>query len=211
MFTGLIKGMGTVLEKQAGSNSAMIKIKTTLAPELKLGDSIAVNGVCLTAAALGLDWFRADMMPETLKGSNLGYLQLGAQVNLEPALTLSDRLGGHLVSGHVDGIGQVTDLRNEGNVLLIKISVPSELGKFIALKGSVAVNGVSLTVQGLSGSEFMVSLIPHTMQETNLTDLKLNTRVNIEVDLLARYVANALEQQTKPGLTVDFLSEHGFR
>jgi riboflavin synthase len=210
LFTGLIQAIGTVLEKKASSGSASLKIATELASKLNLGDSIAVNGACLTVAVLGSDWFKADVMPETLKSTTLEYLQPGDRVNLEPALLLTDRLGGHLVSGHVDGIGRVAKIHPESNAVIIQISTPEELMKFIAIKGSVAVNGVSLTVQGVSKNQFMVSLIPHTMQSTNLHDLRLPDRVNIEVDIFARYVINLLEQKANTGLTVEFLKEHGF-
>ncbi len=210
MFTGLIRDVGTVLEKRTESGSASLKITTNLIPKLNLGDSIAVNGACLTVAALDPVWFKADVMPETIKSTTLEYLQPGDRINLEPALCLTDRLGGHLVSGHVDGIGRVASIRPENNAVVIYISIPEELEKFVALKGSVAVNGVSLTIQEVSGAKFMVSLIPHTMQSTNFQDLRLHDRVNIEVDIMARYVANLLEQKTNSGLTVEFLKEHGF-
>ncbi len=211
MFTGLIQGIGAILEKKASPGSASLKIATSLISKLNLGDSIAVNGVCLTVAALGSDWFKADMMPETLKSTTLEYLQPGERVNLEPALSLADRLGGHLVSGHVDGIGQIVKIQPQSNAVIIQISTTSELMKFIALKGSIAVNGVSLTVQGVTGNQFVISLIPHTMQTTNLQYLQTNDQVNIEVDIFARYVANLLEQRTaNNGLTIDFLKEHGF-
>ena len=211
MFTGIIQGTGTLSEKKSSSNSAVVKITTDLAPILKLGDSIAVNGVCLTAAALGSDWFKADIMPETYRGTNLANLQSGDQVNLEPALALGDRLGGHMVSGHVDGVGRVTKIQLESNALVVQISVPADLTRFIALKGSVAVNGVSLTVQKVATAEFGISLIPHTMQATNLLGLKPGDQVNIEVDLLARYIAHLMENKNESVLSVDFLAEHGFK
>lgn len=211
MFTGLVKGIGTVIEKKATIEAASLRIGTGLISELNLGDSMAVNGVCLTVAALGADWFQADMMPETLKSTNLQHLQPGDRVNLEPALSLNDRLGGHLVSGHVDCIGQITKIRPESNALIVQIMVPVELMKFIALKGSIAIDGVSLTVQGVSGNTFTVSLIPHTSQETTLRYLKLNDRVNIEADMLARYVVNLWETKSRTGLSADFLAEHGFK
>ncbi len=211
MFTGLIKGIGVVMEKTNTSSAATLKIETILASELNLGDSVAVNGVCLTASALGPNWFRADMMPETIKSSNLNFLKSSDKVNLEPALAFGERLGGHLVSGHVDCISRVSAVYSEQNFRIIKVSFPAEMAKFIALKGSVAVNGVSLTIQGVSGNEFMISLIPHTLQETNLQFIKVNDLVNIEVDLLARYVVNIMEQQSgKTGLTESFLRENGF-
>jgi riboflavin synthase len=211
LFTGLVKGIGTVIEKKAASEAASLRINTGLIPDLNLGDSMAVNGVCLTVAALGADWFQADMMPETLKSTNLQYLQPGDRVNLEPALSLNDRLGGHLVGGHVDCIGQITKIRPESNALLLQILVPVELMKFIALKGSIAIDGVSLTIQGVTGNTFTVSLIPHTAQETTLRYLKLNDRVNIEADMLARYVVNLWEAKSRTGLSPDFLAEHGFK
>lgn len=211
MFTGLVKDIGTVLEKKAGSEGAFLKIATRLRSELNMGDSIAVNGACLTAAGFNNDGFQADMMPETLKATNLQYLQPGDRVNLEPALTLQDRLGGHLVGGHVDCIGQVIKIRPESNALDLQVKVPVELMKFIAVKGSIAVDGVSLTVQGVSNDSFTVSLIPHTARSTTLQYLKLNDRVNIEADMLARYVANLWESRTgRGGISAGFLADHGF-
>jgi riboflavin synthase len=211
LFTGLIKGIGTIIEKKTGSEAASLKIGTGLISGLNLGDSIAVNGACLTVAALGQDWFLADMMPETLKSTNLQYLQPGGRVNLEPALTLNDHLGGHLVSGHVDCVGQVTKIRPESNALILQILVPAELMKFIAVKGSIAIDGVSLTVQGVTGSSFTVSLIPHTAWATTLRYLKPDDRVNIEADMLARYVINFWETKSKTGISSDFLAEHGYK
>ncbi len=211
MFTGLVKDVGTVIEKKTGSETASLRIGAGLVSELNLGDSIAVNGVCLTVAALSADWFQADMMPETLKATNLQYLQPGERVNLEPALTLRDHLGGHLVSGHVDCIGQVIKIQPERNALILQVKVPVELMKFIAVKGSIAIDGVSLTVQSVTGNTFTVSLIPHTAQATTLRHLKLNDRVNIEADMLARYVVNLWETKSKTGLSADFLAEHGFK
>lgn len=211
MFTGLIKGSGTVIDKKTDAGSTSLKINSGLVMKLDLGDSIAVNGVCLTVTALGPDWFKAGMMPETLKNTTLQYLEPGDRVNLEPALTLNDPLGGHLVAGHVDCIGQVANIQPESNALIIQIIVPVELMKFIALKGSIAVNGVSLTVQKVTGNHFTVSLIPHTALMTNLHRLKLNDRVNIEVDVLARYVVNLWETKPPAGLTAAFLTEHGYK
>jgi riboflavin synthase len=210
LFTGLIRGIGTVIEKKSGSKSSILKIATVLASELKPGDSVAVNGACLTAAVIGPNWFQADIMPETFKSTNLEYLQFGAKVNLEPALVLGEPLGGHLVSGHVDCIGRIKTIRPERNAIIIQITIPAEVLQFIALKGSVAVNGVSLTVQGVSGNDFMISLIPHTMQETNLQFSKQNDQVNIEVDTLARYAAKIAAQKSKPGLTENVLAQNGF-
>lgn len=211
MFTGLIKGIGTVKEKKTGSGEASLKISTGLCSGLALGDSIAVNGACLTVAAFGTDWFQTDMMPETLKATNLQFLKPGDRVNLEPALTLQDRLGGHLVSGHVDCIGQVIKIRPESNALILQVMVTSELMKYIALKGSIAIDGVSLTVQDVGSDSFTVSLIPHTARSTTLQYLQLNDRVNIEADMLARYIVNLWESKSRgSGISAGFLAEHGF-
>ena len=215
MFTGLIQAVGTVLERQVTERAALLKIRTELARDLQLGDSVAVNGVCLTAARLGSDWFSADVMPETWRSSNLPFLKPGAAVNLEPALALGDRLGGHLVSGHVEGNGRIIRTERQNNAVLIRIGFPEELAPWIAHKGSIAVNGISLTVQALSGTELMVSLIPHTYRETNFPGLKAGDPVNLETDMLAKYVlrgdsAVADESPRRKEITKQFLMEHGF-
>lgn len=210
MFTGLIRDIGKVLDRKNNQSSAFLKIETVLIKELNLGDSIAVNGVCLTASQLGNAWFSADVMPETWKATNLSGLKLGDRVNLEPALAAGDRLGGHLVSGHVDGVGRIRSIGKEANAVIFDIAVPSELVKFIAHKGSVAVNGVSLTVQKVNGMEMIISLIPHTVQETNLQFLKAGDLVNIEVDMVARQLSKLVGKPTE-GITEEFLEKHGFK
>ncbi len=213
MFTGLIKTVGTIREKRITATVATLTIKTALAGELQLGDSVAVNGVCLTAAALGPDWFRADVMPETWRSSNLSLLRPGVGVNLEPALGLQDRLGGHLVSGHVEGIGRISRIEPQRNAILIRIKYPHDLAEYIVLKGSIAVNGVSLTIQAVAAGELLVSLIPHTYRATNFPELRPGDGVNLETDLIAKYVVKA---EPPPGpspskLTKEFLTENGFR
>lgn len=210
MFTGLIKDVGKVLEKRNTASSACLKIETELIKELGLGDSIAVNGVCLTASKLGDKWFFADVMPETWKATNLSVLKPGDWVNLEPAPAAGDRFGGHLVSGHVDGVGRVNGINKQANAVIFHISVPRELTKFIAHKGSVAVNGVSLTVQEITGATMMISLIPHTVKETNLQFLKTGSLVNIEIDMMARQLLKLAEE---PGerITEEFLERHGYK
>lgn len=210
MFTGLIKDVGKVLEMKNNGASAGLKIATVLIKTIVLGDSIAVNGVCLTAAKLGEDWFYADVMPKTWKATNLSGLKPGDWVNLEPALASGDRFGGHLVSGHVDGTGRVKGIKKEANAVIFQISVPRDLTKFIASKGSVAVNGVSLTVQEIAGEIMMISLIPHTVKETNLQFLKTGAQVNLEVDMMARQLLKLAEE---PGgrITEEFLAKHGYR
>jgi riboflavin synthase len=210
LFTGLIRDIGKVLERRNTQSSALLKIETGLIQELNLGDSIAVNGVCLTASQLGNTWFSADVMPETWKATNLSGLKPGDRVNLEPALAAGDRFGGHLVSGHVDGVGRIRSIGKEANAVIFAIAVPQELAKFIAHKGSVAVNGVSLTVQKVNGQVMMISLIPHTVQETNLQFLKAGDLVNIEVDMVARQLAKLVGNPTE-GITEEFLEKHGFK
>ena len=210
MFTGLIRDIGKVLERKNTRSSAVLKIETVIIKELNLGDSIAVNGVCLTASRLGDTWFFADVMPETWKATNLSGLNPGDRVNLEPALAVGERFGGHLVSGHVDGVGRVKNISKEANAVIYNITVPQELTKFIAYKGSVAVNGVSLTVQRIADAVMMIALIPHTVKETNLQYLKSGDPVNIEVDMMARQLWKAVGNPTQ-GITEEFLERHGFK
>lgn len=210
MFTGLIRDIGKILERKNTQSSAVMKIETVLIKELNLGDSIAVNGVCLTASRLGVTWFSADVMPETWEATNLSELKPGDRVNLEPALAAGDRFGGHLVSGHVDGVGWVRNIGKQANAVILDIAVPQKLTKLIADKGSVAVNGVSLTVQKITGVVMMISLIPHTFRETNLQYLKRGDPVNIEVDMMARQMAKLIGEPTE-GITEDFLERHGYK
>ncbi len=210
MFTGLIRDIGKVLERKNTQSSALLKIETALIKEINLGDSIAVNGVCLTASMLGDTWFSADVMPETWKATNLSSLTPGDRVNLEPALAAGDRFGGHLVSGHVDGVGRIRSIGKEANALIFTIAVPQELTKFIAPKGSIGVNGVSLTVQGITGAIMMISLIPHTVKDTNLQHIKIGDPVNIEVDMMARQLLKLVGNPTE-GITEEFLERHGFK
>lgn len=189
MFTGIIQAVGRIVSLQPLGGDLRLTVDASgldLA-DVKLGDSIAVNGVCLTAVALDGDTFAADVSVETLNCTTLGKLKTGSRVNLEKALRLADRLGGHLVSGHVDGVGEVVSVLPEARSLRWAFSVPATLARYIAAKGSVAVNGVSLTVNEVQGRRFGVNLIPHTMEKTTFGDCTAGTPVNIEVDLMARY------------------------
>ncbi len=188
MFTGLVQGVGLVAGIERSSDGARIMIATPLVPELNAGDSIAINGVCLTAVTLAGDSFAADAMNETLTRSSLGDLALGSSVNLELPLRATDRLGGHVVQGHVDGVGEVLEQHDDGFARRIRFGAPAEVLRYVVEKGSIAVDGVSLTVTAVDERSFTVSLIPETLQRTNLGQLRLGSRVNLEVDVLAKYV-----------------------
>ena len=193
MFTGIIAAVGTVreVEPAAGGVRVTIDAGTLDLTGVRSGDSIAVDGVCLTAVKLQSSGFEADVSQETLNCTT-GFAA-GARVNLEKSLRLADPLGGHLVSGHVDGMGTVTRFEASGENRLLAVAAPRELAKYIARKGSIAVNGVSLTVNAVNRSAFEINLIPHTLQATNLNGLTIGSRVNLEVDLLARYVERLSE------------------
>jgi riboflavin synthase len=188
MFTGLIADLGRVVELDTGAGGARLRIATALAGEVKEGDSVAVDGVCLTATAVDGEGFRTEAMPETLQRSSLASLAAGDAVNLELALRAADRLGGHLVQGHVDGTGTVIAVQPEGISRVVEIEAEPELTRYLVEKGSVAVNGVSLTVSALGEGSFSVSLIPETLTRTTLGAIAPGAKVNIEVDVLAKHV-----------------------
>jgi len=189
MFTGIIADVGIITDKQEREGGLRLRIATKALgmSDVQLGDSIAVNGVCLTAVKIEGNSFTVDVSRETLN-CTVGLEQQGAEVNLEKALRLADRLGGHLVSGHVDGVGEVLEFTNLGESWTLSVRAPKALAKYIAAKGSVTINGVSLTVNKVEGAVFYVNLIPHTLQETTLKNLHADSRVNLEIDLIARYV-----------------------
>ena len=193
MFTGLIEDLGSVAALEQDGKGATIEIRSALAGGLHEGDSIAVNGVCLTATAVRDQSFQAQAMNETLARSSLGRLQVGSPVNLELAMRADARLGGHVVQGHVDGTGKIRAVRDEGFARVIEIELEDSLSRYLVEKGSVAVNGVSLTVSALDEHGFSVSLIPETLERTNLGALEAGALVNIEVDILAKHVERLLE------------------
>jgi riboflavin synthase len=192
MFTGLIADLGTIDSVDAGGDGATLAIRTRLAGELAEGDSIAVNGVCLTATQIADGAFRTQAMNETLRCSSLGALGPGEAVNLELALRAGDRLGGHVVQGHVDGTGTIAAIREEGFSRVLELDVEPELARYLVEKGSVAIDGVSLTVSALRDDGFAVSLIPETLKRTNLGNIQEGASVNIEVDILAKHVERLL-------------------
>ena len=188
MFTGLVADLGRVREVERSGEGVVLTVETGLAGQLAPGDSVAVNGVCLTATELRGDAFRAEVMHETLRRSSLAEIAPGSAVNLELPLRAGDRLGGHVVQGHVDGLGTVASIKPEGFARLVEIEAPEELVRYIVEKGSIAVDGISLTVAGIEGRSFTVSLIPETLGRTNLGGAEPGTPVNLEVDVLAKYV-----------------------
>ena len=193
MFTGLIADVGSVTALERAGAGATLRIRTRLAGELSEGDSIAVNGVCLTATSVGEGAFQAQAMSETLTRSSLGALRAQGQVNLELPLRVQDRLGGHVVQGHIDGTGTVRAIREEGFARVLEIEAEPRLRRYLVEKGSVAIDGVSLTVCALLEDGFAVSLIPETLRRTNLGALEEGALVNIEVDILAKHLERLLE------------------
>ncbi len=195
MFTGIILAVGQITAIEPKGGDYRLKINTGKLPiaDADLGDSIAVNGVCLTAVELGRDYFYADVSNETISRTILKAARVGTAVNLELALTPTTRLGGHIVSGHVDGIGSVVSKSQDGRSFKYKFKVPDGLAKYIAEKGSICINGVSLTVNEVDGALFSVNIVPHTLQETTLGELAAGKEVNLEVDLLARYMERLMK------------------
>lgn len=195
MFTGIVTDIGTVTEvEQRGDLRARIQNAYDMAG-VDMGASIACNGVCLTVVGKGPDWFDVDISAETISKTNIGHhgWQQGSRINLERALKVGDELGGHIVSGHVDGVAELVEMHDEGDSLRLTFEAPAALARFIAPKGSVALNGTSLTVNEVAGNRFGVNLIPHTQEVTTWGDVKVGDKVNLEIDTLARYVARLAE------------------
>jgi riboflavin synthase len=188
VFTGLVADLGTVSDVVATPDGVRLQVATSLAAELSEGDSVAVNGVCLTAVSANAQAFTAEVMNETLRRSSLAEVSAGGRVNLELPLRAQDRLGGHVVQGHVDGVGAVSGVQDDGFARVVTIDAPPELLRYVVEKGSIAVDGVSLTVSSVSPDTFAVSLIPETLERTNLGAAAPGTPVNLEVDVLAKYV-----------------------
>lgn len=216
MFTGIIEEIGKIKNIRHGSLSSIITVEAnTVTKGTNLGDSIAVNGVCLTVVKISDNFFDADVMAETLRHSNLRSIQKGDLVNLERAMSANGRFGGHIVAGHVDNIGKISNLKKEDNAVWVTIECSSDLLKYIVYKGSVALDGISLTVADVTENSFSVSVIPHTKQETTLLTKNIGDEINIECDVIGKYVENMLkfkEKDNKPksNINMGFLSENGF-
>lgn len=219
MFTGIIIEKGVFMKRIKGNNKYQLKIKAKkVLKDIKRGDSIAVNGVCLTVVDFGENYFKADVMPTTLKASNLGELEQGAILNLEASLKPNSFLGGHFVTGHIDSTVLVKNIKEDTNAKIIEFSLNNELSSFLVDKGSVTLNGLSLTIAEITENNFKVSLIPESWEQTNLSLLSVGDRVNIETDILAKYVFKILgknergskNNSKKSRISKNFLAENGF-
>ena len=223
MFTGIIEETGKVEAVAKGSNSAVITIAAVkVLEDTKIGDSIAVNGVCLTVTSISGRKFNADVMAETLRRSSLGSLKHGSKVNLERAMAANGRFGGHIVSGHIDGVGVISSFEKEDNAVWVEIEAPAKILRYIVEKGSIAIDGISLTVAKLTDSSFAVSVIPHTGEETTLLNRNPGDIVNLENDIVGKYVERLMnfktddrdnkseERNNSDSITMDFLNENGF-
>ncbi|HBI64026.1 MAG TPA: riboflavin synthase [Clostridiales bacterium] len=216
MFTGIVEEVGEItgLRQSATSTVLGVRAKTVLGGT-KLGDSIAVNGVCLTVVRLTGDGFEGDVMPETMRRTNLGALQPKSRVNLERAMAADGRFGGHIVAGHVDGTGTITDLSPEGNAVWVTVAAAPELLRYIVEKGSITIDGISLTVAYVDNTCFRVSIIPHTGQETTLLTRRPGYVVNLECDIVGKYIEKlmqpaAADKPSSGGVSMDFLAQNGF-
>lgn len=223
MFTGIIEETGKVEAVAKGSNSAVITIAAVkVLEDTKIGDSIAVNGVCLTVTSISGRKFSADVMAETLRRSSLGSLKYGSMVNLERAMAANGRFGGHIVSGHIDGVGVISSFEKEDNAVWVEIETPAKILRYIVEKGSITIDGISLTVAKLTDSSFAVSVIPHTGEETTLLNRNPGDIVNLENDIVGKYVERLMnfktddrdnkseERNNSDSITMNFLNENGF-
>jgi len=211
MFTGIIEEIGEVFQIQQGAKSLKIKIKASkVIEDVSVGDSIAVNGICLTVCEFNNNTFSADVMAETIRKSSMSGLKMGSRVNLERAMSANGRFGGHIVSGHIDGIGKIENIKPEDNAIWFTISTTNDLSKYIVKKGSIAIDGISLTVAEVKGDIFKVSIIPHTAKETILSIKKSGDVVNLECDIVGKYIEKLINRGETSSITKDFLALHGY-
>lgn len=217
MFTGIIESLGKVESLQSVGGDIRLRIQTSLdMSDVHLGDSIATNGICLTVVEWGSNWYAADVSRESLNRTTLAQWKVGQAVNVEKAMLPTTRFGGHIVSGHVDAVGEITVVREDARSLYFEVTAPVEIAKYLAEKGSVTVDGISLTINHLRGNILSLNLIPHTAERTNISSWKTGAKVNLEVDILARYIERLLlgekaaqvPQQSK--ISLDFLAANGF-
>ena len=209
MFTGIIQDVGIITSIKKGTKSQVMTIETSILEDVNIGDSIATNGLCLTITSKTNQQFNVDIMAESLRRSNLGKLQVGSKVNLEKAMAMGDRFGGHMVSGHIDDVGIISNTFVEDNATWVDIDVPEHLRKYCILKGSIAIDGISLTVSKLTSKGVSVSIIPHTKDQTTLLDKKVGDYVNLEMDMMIKYVEQ-LMKPVKDNLTEETLKTYGY-
>ena len=212
MFTGIIEEIGTIEVMKKGASSAVLRIQASkIMDDIHLGDSIAVNGVCLTVTRISSTGFESDVMHETMNRSSLGNLRIGSSVNLERAMPANGRFGGHIVSGHIDGTGTILNIQRDDNAVWYKIKTPLSVLRYIIEKGSIAIDGISLTVAKVSKDSFHVSIIPHTAQFTTLDKRRVGDLVNLENDCVGKYVEHLTGSETKNNnITAEFLAKYGF-
>lgn len=211
MFTGIVEEIGVISGIKQGKNSEILTIKAKkVLEDTKIGDSIAVNGICLTVTALYSDSFTADVMHETINRSSLSKLKYGSKVNLERAMPVNGRFGGHIVSGHVDGTGTIINIKPDDNAIWYKIQANQQILRYIVQKGSITIDGISLTVAKVSETDFSISAIPHTVEQTILKEKRQGDIVNLETDILAKYIEKLLPPNKQSKITREFLIEHGF-
>lgn len=217
MFTGIIESLGTVESLQNVGGDVRLRIGTDLdMSDVHLGDSIATNGICLTVIDWGEHWYAADVSRESLNRTTLGSWKVGQRVNVEKAMLPTTRFGGHIVSGHVDAVGEITVVREDARSLYFEVTAPPEIARYLAEKGSITVDGISLTINHLRGHILSLNLIPHTAERTNIATWKSGSKVNLEVDLLARYIERlmmgdkAAETTPQSKISLDFLAQNGF-
>lgn len=218
MFTGIIEAVGTIISAQQTAGDVRLQIHAGLLDmaDVKLGDSIATSGICLTVIDFGTDWYAADVSLETISRTTLKHWKAGQRVNLEKALLPTTRLGGHLVSGHVDGVGEIVVARQDARSLYFEVQAPDTLAKYLAEKGSITVDGISLTINHLNGARLSLNLVPHSAAQTTISAWKVGTQVNLEVDVLARYLERLLlgdkaaQATAKSSIDMSFLAENGF-
>lgn len=217
MFTGIIESVGEIAAIEQTQGDVRLRVRTGKLPldDVQLGDSIATSGVCLTVIALPGDGYWADVSGETLSCTAMNNLKVGSKVNLERALTPTTRLGGHMVSGHVDGVGEILTRKEDARSVCFSVSAPSALARYIAAKGSITVDGISLTVNAIQGNVFELNIVPHTLAETTMAEFQPGRGVNLEVDIIARHLERLLmgdkaADKTAPAISEGFLAEHGF-